>query len=97
MEDKTTQTKNDERLQSLGKTVVKLALLSLAVGLFMSFFDITAVKIFENFGDTVKKAYAIMTGWLTWMVPYIMLGATIVIPIWALLALLKLLGKRKSD
>jgi len=63
----------------------------------MSWFDITPQSILENFGETVTRVYSTLTGWLRWMVPYILLGATIVIPIWAVLALLRLGGRKKGD
>lgn len=88
--------KEDTKAQVIGKTVFKLALVSLLVGLVMSWFDITPANILDNFGETVVKGYELATGWLRWMVPYILLGATIVIPIWALLALLRLGGKKKK-
>ncbi|WP_419796716.1 MAG: DUF6460 domain-containing protein [Terasakiella sp.] len=92
-----TKYNEDTKAQAIGKTVLKLAVVSLIVGLAMSWFDITPQSILENFGETVTKAYATLTGWLRWMVPYILLGATIVIPIWAILALLRLGGRKKSD
>jgi Na+/H+-dicarboxylate symporter len=89
---------NDEtKAQTIGRTLLKLALVSLLVGLVMSWFDITPQSILENFGETVAKVYSTVTGWLRWMVPYILLGATIVIPIWAVLALLRMGGRKKKD
>jgi Na+/H+-dicarboxylate symporter len=96
MNEITKYSKEDTKAQVIGKTIFKLALISLLVGVFMSFFDITPQTILENFGESVAKAYEIMTGWLRWMVPYILLGATIVIPIWAILALLRLGGRKKN-
>jgi len=92
-----TKHEDNKKSQAIGKTILKLALVSLAVGIFMSFFDITPQSILENFGDTVGKVYATVTSWLRWMVPYILLGATIVVPIWAILAVLRLGGRKKSD
>jgi Na+/H+-dicarboxylate symporter len=92
-----TKYQDNTKAQTIGKTIFKLAMLSLLVGLLMSFFDITPQSILENFGESVAKAYSMMTSWLRWMVPYILLGATIVIPIWAVLAVLRLGGRKKSD
>jgi len=91
------ENRNDTKAQTIGKTVLKLAVVSLLVGLVMSWFDITPQSILENFGETVARVYSTLTGWLRWMVPYILLGATIVIPIWAVLALLRLGGRKKGD
>ncbi|WP_135078064.1 DUF6460 domain-containing protein [Terasakiella sp. SH-1] len=91
-----TKYKDDTKAQAIGKTIFKLAVVSLFVGLAMSWFDITPQSIIENFGESVAKAYAMLTGWLRWMVPYILLGATIVVPIWAILAILRLGGRKKD-
>ena len=97
MKEVTKYNKNgDTKAQAIGKTIFKLLIVSLLVGLFMSWFDITPQSIVENFGDSVAKAYSMLTGWIRWMVPYVLLGATIVIPIWALLALFRMGGKKKD-
>lgn len=92
-------TKTQERNESkgIGRTILRLLIISLLVGVFMSFFDITPQSIMENFGDTVVKVYEVATGWLRWMVPYILLGATLVVPIWAILAVLRMAGRKKND
>lgn len=89
--------KDNDKAKAIGGTILKLAFVSLLVGLFMRWFDITPQSIMENFGDSVVKAYSVMTGWIEWMVPYILLGATIVVPIWAILAILRLAGRKKKD
>lgn len=93
-----TKYQSETKAQLIGKTIFKLVIISLLVGLVMSWFDITPQSIIENFGGTVAKVYEVATSWLRWMVPYILLGATLVVPIWAVLALLKLgKGRKKSD
>ncbi len=92
-----TKYEGETKAQAIGKTVFKLAIVSLLVGMVMSFFDITPQAILENFGESVAKAYAMMTSWLRWMVRYILLGATIVVPIWAVLAILRMGGRKKKD
>jgi Na+/H+-dicarboxylate symporter len=89
--------KGDTKAQSIGKTIFKLAIISLLVGLVMSWFDVTPQSIIDNFGENVAKMYDLATGWIRWMVPYILLGATIVVPIWAILAVMKAAGRKKSD
>lgn len=96
MSDVTQRDQEPTPAQKIGKTIFKLAVVSLIVGLFMSFFDITPQSILNNFGETVAKAYQTVIGWGEWMVPYILLGATIVLPIWAILALLRLGGRKKD-
>ncbi|NVK18185.1 MAG: hypothetical protein HWE30_05780 [Methylocystaceae bacterium] len=97
MTNEVTQTRTRKESPNIGGTILKLVILSLLVGLAMSFFDITPKSIIENFGDSVVKAYNVLTGWVTWMGPYIALGASIVIPIWAVLTLIKMFGGRKKD
>ncbi len=92
-----TKYRGDTKAQVIGKTIFKLAIVSLLVGLVMSWFDITPQSIIDNFGETIGKVYSLATSWLRWMVPYILLGATIVIPIWAILAILRLGKSKRSD
>mgnify|MGYP001547280620 CR=1 FL=1 len=68
--------------QGFGATIVKLALLSLAVGLVLTFFDITPEHLLLHFGATVRSVFHLVSDAVRWAVPYVLLGATVVVPIW---------------
>ena len=65
------------------KTTLKLAIASLVVGLALSFFDITPEALLHSFGRTIVDIYNAVLSFLTWAVKYVLIGAVVVIPIWA--------------
>lgn len=75
--------------RGFGATIVKLALLSLAVGLVLSALDITPEHLFLHFGATIRSLYDLISHLVRWAVPYVLLGATVVVPIWLIARLWK--------
>jgi len=64
------------------ETVIKIAVASLIVGLFLSFFDIDPRELLANFGETVQQIFSVVASIVEWMVKYLLLGAIVVVPIW---------------
>ena len=84
--------------QGIGRTVstiVKLVILCFVVGFVLVFFDIQPERIFENFGDTVANIWRGVIETAEWAAPYVVTGAVIVLPIWAVVALLDFLKRRR--
>lgn len=77
-------------------TVVKLALACFLVGLLLNFFDIDPVNLMKNLPDTVYAVFDLLLGWIRRAVPYIMLGAIVVIPIWLIRVLLRAARNRRG-
>ncbi len=73
--------------EGFGATVVKLLLLSLAVGIVLAFFDISPHNILLHFGESVRRLFSLIESTVRWTVPYILLGATVVVPIWLIMLL----------
>ena len=71
----------------IGPTIVKLAVASLIVGMLTSFFELSPRKLLEGLGETVQDLFEIAASMLEWAIGYILIGAIIVVPIWAVLAL----------
>ncbi len=65
--------------------VVKLVVISLLVGMMLAFFDMKPEELLASLGDTVKSIFQVMVSFVEWMVPYILLGAVVVIPIWVII------------
>ena len=61
---------------------VKLFLASLAVGLALTFFDLTPQEVLEGAGVTAVEAFEIGEDFVRWSWGYVLLGAVFVIPIW---------------
>jgi ABC-type uncharacterized transport system permease subunit len=62
-------------------TILKLLLLCLVVGLVLTFFDITPQHIFSDTLRTIGQVWDLVERLLRWAVPYIMMGAIVVVPI----------------
>ena len=80
--------------RSIGRTIVRLLVISLVVGLVLSWLDIRPQDILKDFGHTVERVYGLLRGAVGWAGGYILLGSVIVVPLWLLFAGLDYL-KRK--
>lgn len=65
-------------------TIVKLFILCVVVGLVMAWFNITPQNLVANFGQTVRDIVDWVVGSVRWAVPYAMLGAVIVLPVYGI-------------
>ncbi len=74
--------------------LIRLLMLCLAVGLGLSFFSIDPVGILTDTVRTVLSVGALLGRLIDWALPYVLLGAVIVVPITLLAALLRLLRRR---
>lgn len=83
-------------MNGIVSTVIKLALACFLVGLVLHFFDIDPVRLMRNLPDTVYAVFDLLLGWTRNAVPYIMLGAIVVIPIWLIRVLLRAASRRRS-
>ncbi len=79
----------------IGPTVVKLALASLVVGLLFSFLEIDPRNLLAALGETARDLFASAASVLEWAIQYILIGAVVVVPVWALLALGKAARRKK--
>ena len=75
-------------------TILKLVVASLVVGDVISVFEITPEAVLENFGETVHAVYSWALGVIDWAGTYVITGALLVIPIWAIAAGLNYLQRR---
>jgi hypothetical protein len=80
--------------KSTFSTVVKLAVISLLVGMALAFFDITPQRLLENLGSTVIEIYRLVLSFLRWALEYILIGAVVVLPIWLALYLVRVARKK---
>lgn len=80
--------------KGIGGTILKLLLASLAVGWLMYQFDITPRSLVQNFGANVERVYDWARSLVSWAIPYVLLGAAIVVPIWLVIKALEWLRLR---
>ncbi|MFC4270045.1 hypothetical protein GQF03_05895 [Sneathiella chungangensis] len=75
--------------------IIKLVLASFAVGWALTLFDITPIDLLKDLTGTIGQIYSMALETVGWAADYILLGAVVVVPIWAIVAGLNYL-QRKS-
>lgn len=76
--------------------IVKIILLSFVVGVLLSVFDINPASIVTNTWTTVREIGSLVAGAVEWALPYILLGAVIVVPL-ALVSLVLRWSRARRD
>ncbi|MDA0305980.1 MAG: DUF6460 domain-containing protein [Proteobacteria bacterium] len=79
------------------ETVIKIAVASLIVGLFLSFFDIDPRALLADFGETVQQIFSVVASIVEWMVKYLLLGAIVVVPVWLIFFLIGQIKNRNQQ
>ena len=81
-------------LKNPGRTLFRLLLASFAVGLLLSVFDLRPEELLRSLDDNVREIFAKAVDLVRWAIPYVLLGAVIVAPIWLGITLLRALRRR---
>lgn len=81
--------------RNIGSLIIKLVLFSFIVGWALTLFDITPLDLLKDLTGTIGQIYSTALSTVRWAADYILLGAVIVIPIWAIISGLNYL-QRKS-
>ena len=81
-------------LKNPGRTLFRLLLASFAVGLLLSLFDLRPEELLHSLGDNAREIFEAAVDLVRWAIPYILLGAVIVAPIWLGLTLFRALRRR---
>lgn len=76
--------------------VLRLAVLSIVVGIVLSALGITPTNFFYHINLILRRIYDMGFGAVEWVLQYMILGAMVVVPVW-LLARLMGLGRRADD
>jgi hypothetical protein len=71
-------------LESLLRTLVKVAVASLIVGTVLAHFGITTDLLMREFGLSSEHIEELLRRGVTWAMPNILLGALIIVPLWFL-------------
>jgi len=76
-------------------TVIKILVVSLLVGWGLTVFDITPQSLMANLGETIQDIFKVFVSMFSWSVPYILLGAVVVVPIWVVMKLWAYVKERR--
>lgn len=63
-------------------TILKIAVVSLIVGVILSALQITAHDVLAKIGVTPESLWAYIVSGFHWAIPNIILGSLIVVPVW---------------
>ena len=75
-------------------TVLKLLIASFLVGLVLALFDVTPREVLAWARVLLRELASDFWGWVNWALSYVLIGAVVVVPIWAISYLLKALRRR---
>jgi putative exporter of polyketide antibiotics len=76
-------------LQSLLRTIVKVAIASLIVGTILAHFGITIEILMKEAGLSPERLEALFRRSIAWIVPNMALGSLIIVPMWFLVYILR--------
>ena len=76
---------------------LKIAIASLITGMSMSYFNLTIESFLDKFGFTKTEFIAWMMQAFEWMMPNMILGSFIIIPIWLVILLLTPPSRKRHD
>lgn len=69
-------------------TLLKLALLSIIVGLIFAIFGIDPMDLWREFGTTIQRVWQMTIDAINWSWRYAALGAIVVLPVWIIYRLM---------
>ncbi len=69
--------------------LLRLAIISIFVGVLLSFFGITPRNFFEAVDHFARAVYDLGFGAFDWLLGYLVLGAMLVIPVWLVIRFLR--------
>ncbi|MCG8491531.1 MAG: DUF6460 domain-containing protein [Sneathiellales bacterium] len=80
--------------KNVGSLIAKLLLGSFFVGWALTIFDITPLDLLKDLTGTIGEIYSMALSTVRWAADYILLGAVVVLPIWAIVAGLNFLQSK---
>jgi putative exporter of polyketide antibiotics len=83
-------------LQSLLRTIVKVAVASMIVGTILAHFGITLDVLMKEAGLSPERIEAMFRKGIAWVLPNIALGSLIIVPVWFLAYILRPPGSTRE-
>lgn len=73
--------------------LIRLALISIVVGVVLSALGINLRNFFDRINELLRAIYDLGFGAVDWVLQYLLLGAIVVVPIWAIARVAAILKK----
>lgn len=80
-------------VQSLVRTLVKVAVASLIVGAILAHFGITIDMLMRDAGFSAERVEELARKGVAWALPNMVLGAVIIVPVWFIVFILRPPGR----
>jgi Domain of unknown function (DUF6460) len=81
-------------LRNPGRTLFRLLLASFAVGVALSVFDVRPETLLRDLDDYAYQLFTAAVDAVRWAIPYILIGAVVVAPIWLVMTIWKAVRSR---
>ena len=82
--------------RSIAGTVIRIFVASLAVGMVLSVLNITPQGLLQGIGGTAEDIFEVGVTAINWAVPFVLVGAVVVIPLWLLRLIWRTVRKPKT-
>ena len=70
--------------RGVASTIIRLFILSLVVGLVLSLFNVTPQSLLSKLGGTAEQILGVGVNAVEWAVPFVLIGAVVVVPLWVI-------------
>lgn len=78
----------------ISRTLLRLFFISLVVGLALSALNVSPESMLGTIGGSVESIFRTVVGAIEWAVPFVLIGAIVVVPIWLAFAALRFVRRR---
>ena len=82
--------------ESVIGVIVRLAVISLIVGIVLSALGINPANLFSSLNILARRVYDMGFGAVEWVLQYLLVGAMIVVPIWVVAQVLTRMRKPRA-
>lgn len=79
---------------NISRTLLRLFFYSLIIGLVLSALNISPESMLGAIGGTVESIFLVVVDAVEWAVPFVLIGAIVVVPIWLVLVALRFVRRR---
>lgn len=80
--------------KNISRTLLRLFFYSLIIGLALSTLNISPQSMLGAIGGTVENIFNVVVDAVEWAVPFVLIGAVVVLPIWLVMAALRFIRRR---
>jgi Na+/H+-dicarboxylate symporter len=80
--------------RNISRTLLRLFFFSLVVGLALSALNVSPQSLLGTIGGTMEIIFLRVADVVAWAVPFVLIGAVVVVPIWLILSVLRIVRRR---